>query len=69
MEGLGYEGPAFSAVDIPPPTYSIGLLGAATNNRHCIEEARLCMIERRILRLEMLLRRSGTEPETVELPR
>jgi hypothetical protein len=50
----------------------IGMLGAVSPTAHGLEaakEARLLMIERRILRAEMLLRRAGIEPESIELPR
>lgn len=49
--------------------YCSGMLGATAEHWELLEEARLVMIERRILRLEMLLRRAGIEPESVELPK
>lgn len=48
----------------------IGLLGATFDSRMGVvgaQAARDEMIERRILRLEMLLRRAGIEPEMIPL--
>ena len=52
-------------------TVGAGLLGAVRTGpgaHHYIEEERLRVIERRILRIEMALRRSGMEVEDLDLP-
>jgi len=46
----------------------IGMLGAVGSSFEGAKEARLAMIERRILRIEMLLRNAGIEPESIKLP-
>ncbi len=67
---------------IPPTTslkledfafFNVGRLGAqisgkTTTNQNAILMAALDMAERRILRLEMALRRAGIEVEETELP-
>lgn len=53
-----------------PSVCGIGRLGATFDSKHgkiMADAAQLDMIERRILRLEMLLRRAGIEPESVDL--
>ena len=45
-----------------------GLLGAEGRDFEEAKANRLTMIERRILRIEMLLRRAGIEPEMIDLP-
>ena len=53
------------------PTVSVGRLGALAPeayDRLGQVMVALDMSERRILRLEMVLRRAGIEPEVVELP-
>lgn len=50
------------------PVYSIGLLGASGQSAAEAEAMRLITIERRILRIEMALRRAGIEVENVEMP-
>lgn len=47
----------------------MGALGAVGRNFEEASANRLMMIERRILRIEMLLRRAGIDPEMLELPR
>lgn len=49
-------------------SYGIGMLGATASAVHEIPEQRLLMIERRLLRIEMAMRRAGIEVEMVELP-
>lgn len=44
-----------------------GLLGAVGRNLGEAKENRLRMIEKRILRIEKLLRRAGIEPEMIDL--
>lgn len=54
-----------------PQSVNVGFLGAtsyAEYGREAWDEARFTMIERRILRLEMVLRRHGIEPESANLP-
>jgi len=51
---------------------SVGRLGALTHQRASeisMLMAALDMAERRILRIEMAMRRAGIEPELVELPK
>lgn len=48
--------------------YSVGLLGAVTNTLGHAQDVRLIEIERRILRIEMALRRAGIEVEAVDFP-
>lgn len=55
-----------------PETMGVGYLGATFDARgglHAAQAERDEMIERRILRVEMALRRAGIEVESVELPR
>lgn len=50
---------------------SIGMLGAVSPKAHgykAAQASQLRMIEQRILRIEMLLRRAGIEPESLPLP-
>ena len=63
-----------SMIDATPSltTIGIGLLGATASGEQALAklpEARLEMIERRILRIEMALRRSGVEVEFLDLPK
>jgi hypothetical protein len=60
-----------NVVTIDMTCLSSGLLGAGAYGPHAadlIGGERLLMIERRILRIEMALRRSGIEVEHLDLP-
>lgn len=54
-------------------TIGIGCLGAVVPDTpiypHVMQNARDEMIERRILRIEMALRRAGIEVENIDLPK
>ncbi len=50
------------------PVYGVGMLGATCTHPEQITSARLDMIERRILRMEMAMRRAGNDPENLPLP-
>jgi len=67
------EMPTSSTIHITDMLQSIssGLLGATSFGPHAaamVKEERLRMIEKRILRIEMLLRSAGMEPESLPLP-
>lgn len=47
---------------------SAGILGATATDPRLLDNARLLMIERRLLRIEMALRRAGIEVENIDLP-
>lgn len=54
-----------------PVMFGVGYLGATCDSRFgqaSFQAARDAMIERRILRIEMALRRAGTEVEHIPLP-
>lgn len=55
--------------ELGAPAYGSGLLGASGRTPAEAEAMRLSTIERRIIRLEMALRRAGIEVELVEMPR
>ena len=56
-------------IEEEPPTYCVGLLGATCHSAAHGQGARTTMIERRILRIEMALRRAGIEVEHLDLPK
>ena len=51
------------------PEIGVGRLGATCHHAHAAQAAQLDMIERRILRIEMALRRTGVEVEWINLPK
>lgn len=55
-------------IDVGLPTYGAGLLGASGRTFAEAEAMRLITIERRILRIEMALRRAGIEVELTPFP-
>ncbi|KKW92636.1 hypothetical protein [Sphingobium chungbukense] len=55
-------------IDVGLPTYGSGLLGACGRTPAEAEGMRLITIERRIIRIEMALRRAGIEVESIPFP-
>lgn len=56
-------------IEEEPPTYTVGLLGAICHTPDVAQRARMEMAERRILRIEMALRRAGIDVEHLDLPK
>ncbi len=55
-------------IDIRAQSFGSGLLGATGATAQEAKNARLNLIERRIIRIEMALRRAGIEVEALDLP-
>lgn len=51
-----------------PPSFGIGRLGAICSHTGLAAAAQADMIERRLLRIEIALRRAGIEVEALQLP-